>query len=108
LLWESKNAKHWNNAWVAKLRSDQQAERADVAIIVTPALPDGVNRMAFKDGVWICDFASATTLATALRHSLVEIAQARVLDPQRAAVRAGGRHGRRLHLGRERRLPGCG
>ena len=84
LLWESKNAKHWNNAWVAKLRSDQQAERADVAIIVTPALPEGVNRMAFHDGVWICDFASATTLATALRHSLVEIAQARVIDSNRS------------------------
>jgi hypothetical protein len=84
LLWESKNAKHWNSAWVAKLRSDQQAERADVAIIVTPALPEGVNRMAFHDGVWICDFASATTLATALRHSLVEITQARVIDSNRS------------------------
>jgi hypothetical protein len=84
LLWESKNAKHWSNAWVAKLRSDQQAERANVAIIVTPALPEGVNRMAFHEGVWVCDFASATTLAIALRHSLLEIAQARVVDSNRS------------------------
>jgi len=73
LLWESKNAKNWSNAWVEKLRSDQQAERADVAIIVAAALPEGVHRMAPFNGVWVCDFASATTLATALRIALIEI-----------------------------------
>jgi hypothetical protein len=84
LLWESKNAKNWSNAWVEKLRSDQQAERADVAIIVTAALPEGVHRMAPFNGVWVCDFASATTLATALRIALIEIGQARVVDSNRA------------------------
>jgi hypothetical protein len=84
LLWESKNAKNWSNAWVDKLRSDQQAERADVAIIVTAALPEGVHRMAPFNGVWVCDFASATTLATALRIALIEIGQARVVDANRA------------------------
>lgn len=84
LLWESKNAKNWSNAWVEKLRSDQQAERANVAIIVTTALPEGVHRMAPYNGVWVCDFASATTLATALRIALIEIGQARVVHANRA------------------------
>ncbi len=84
LLWESKNAKNWSNAWVEKLRSDQQAEKADVAIIVTAALPEGVHRMAPFNGVWVCDFASATTLATALRVALIEIVQARIVDANRA------------------------
>ena len=39
LLWESKNHKHWSDGWIDKLRTDQQAEKADVAIIVTAALP---------------------------------------------------------------------
>src|SRR6266545_5882578 len=84
LLWESKNAKNWSNGWVEKLRRDQQVERADVAIIVTTALPEGVHRMAPFNGVWVCDFASATTLATALRIALIEIGQARVVDSNRA------------------------
>lgn len=84
LLWESKNAKNWSHAWVEKLRSDQQAERAEVAIIVTTALPEGVHRMAPYNGIWVCDFASATTLATALRIALLEIGQARVIDANRA------------------------
>jgi hypothetical protein len=84
ILWESKNAKHWSSGWVEKLRSDQQAEKADVAIIVTAALPEGVTRMAFVGGVWVCDFTSAVALATALRQALVAIAQARVVDTNRA------------------------
>jgi hypothetical protein len=84
LLWESKNAKNWSNGWVEKLRSDQQAERADVAIIVTTALPEGVHRMALYNGIWVCDFASATTLAAALRIALVEIGQARMVEANRA------------------------
>lgn len=84
ILWESKNAKHWSSGWVEKLRSDQQAEKADVAIIVTAALPEGVNRIAFVGGVWVCDFASAVALATALRQALVAIAQARIVDTNRA------------------------
>jgi hypothetical protein len=84
ILWESKNAKHWSAGWVEKLRSDQQAEKADVAIIITAALPDGVNRMDVVGGVWVCEFASAVALATALRHALVAIAQARIVDANRS------------------------
>ena len=83
LLWESKNAKNWSNGWAAKLKEDRQAEKADMAIIVSTVLPDGVQRMALHDGVWVCDFASATTLATALRLALVEISQARNVEANR-------------------------
>jgi hypothetical protein len=84
ILWESKNARRWSSGWVEKLRSDQQAEKADVAIIVTAALPEGVNRIAFVGGIWVCDFPSAVALATALRQALVAIAQARIVDANRS------------------------
>ncbi len=83
LLWESKNAKNWSNAWAEKLKEDRQAEKADMAILVSSVLPEGVQRIAFHDGVWVCDFSSATTLATALRLALVEIDQARTIDANR-------------------------
>lgn len=83
LLWESKNAKNWSNAWAEKLKEDRQAEKADMAILVSSVLPEGVQRIAFHDGVWICDFSSATTLAAALRLALVEIDQARTIDANR-------------------------
>lgn len=83
VLWESKNAKNWSNAWTEKLKSDQQAERADIAIIVSSVLPENVQRMAFYQGVWVCDFGSATILATALRLALIEIGQARSVEANR-------------------------
>lgn len=83
VLWESKNAKNWSNAWAEKLKSDQQAEKADIAIIVSSVLPEGVQRMAFHQGVWVCDFASATTLAGVLRLALIEIGQARSVEANR-------------------------
>jgi len=86
LLWESKNHKHWSDGWTAKLRGDQQAEKADIAIIVTSALPDGVEHIAFVRGVWVCDFVSVVPLATALRQQLDAIKQARIIDTNRSRV----------------------
>jgi hypothetical protein len=83
LLWESTNAKNWSSAWAEKLKDDRQAEKADMAIIVSSVLPDGVQRIAFHDGVWVCDFTSATTLAAALRLALIEIHQTRTIDANR-------------------------
>ncbi len=91
LLWESKNHKHWSHGWIDKLRGDQQAEKAEVAIIVTAALPDGVEHIGFLRGVWVCDFAAVVPLATMLRQQL-----------DRIAHRAGTAH-RREPLPRRRR-----
>src|ERR671937_278862 len=86
LLWESKNHKHWSDGWIDKLRSDQQAEKADVAVVVTAAPPAGVDHIGFVRGVWVCDFASAVPLAIALRQQLDAIKQARIIDTNRSQV----------------------
>jgi len=77
ILWECKNAKHWSDAWVAKLKADQRSLHADVAVIVTTSLPKGCSRFAMLDGVIVSDFACAATLAAVLRHHLLQLAQAR-------------------------------
>jgi hypothetical protein len=86
LLWESKNHKHWSDGWIDKLREDQQAEKADIGIVVTSSLPDGVEHIAFLRGVWVCDFASAGPLAIMLRHVLDAIKQERTIDANRSRV----------------------
>jgi hypothetical protein len=77
VLWETKRAKNWSEAWLAKLRADQRTAGAAIAIMVSTALPKEVETFAFVDGIWVTDFRSAIPLAFALRHSLVEIATAR-------------------------------
>ena len=39
ILWESKRTKNWSDGWLVKLRDDQRAAKADLAVIVTQALP---------------------------------------------------------------------
>jgi hypothetical protein len=86
LLWESKNHKHWSDGWIDKLRSDQQAEKADIAIVVTAALPETVDHIGFVRGVWVCDFTSAVPLAIALRQQLEALKQSRIVDSNRSQV----------------------
>ena len=82
ILWECKNARHWSDAWVTKLKNDQRSLRADLAVIVTAALPKDCRRFVVVDGVLVTDFACAGALAAILRSHLLALAQART-----AAVR---------------------
>ena len=83
ILWESKRARNWSNAWVSKLKEDQAAAGADVAVLVCSALPPTVRHMELVDGVWIVGFAYAAAMATALRQALIGIQQARSIDASR-------------------------
>jgi hypothetical protein len=77
ILWECKNTRTWNDGWIGKLKADQRSARADVAVLVSAALPKGCTRFAFVEGVLVTDFACAASLATVLRANLCQLAQAR-------------------------------
>jgi hypothetical protein len=77
ILWECKNARNWSDGWVTKLKADQRALHADVAVLVTASLPKGCTRFALIEGVLVTDFACAASLAAVLRSNLLELAQAR-------------------------------
>lgn len=77
ILWECKSTKNWSDAWRAKLRDDQRQAKAEIAVLVSLALPAEIKRFAYSDGVWVCDFPSALGLATALRMQLLGLHGAR-------------------------------
>lgn len=77
ILWESKRTKNWTAGWLAKLRSDQRAAKAEVAVIASQALPDGVNGFGLVDGVWVCRFEYAIPMAVCLRQGLIDLAAIR-------------------------------
>jgi hypothetical protein len=77
ILWECKNTRHWSNDWVAKLKQDQRALHADVAVLVSACLPKGCSRFSMIDGVLVSDLACAASLAAVLRGHLLQLAQAR-------------------------------
>jgi len=77
ILWESKRTKNWSDAWLAKLRDDQRAAKADVALIVSAALPKGIKNFDFVDGIWVTESRCAMSVAIALRQTLIELSAAR-------------------------------
>ena len=77
ILWESKRTKNWSDGWLPKLRDDQRAAKADIALIVTQALPKDMDSFNLIDGVWVTSPRYAMHLAIALRQSLIEVAAAR-------------------------------
>lgn len=77
ILWETKRTKNWNDTWLAKLRGDQRAAKAEVAIIMSHTLPTGVESFNLIDGIWVTSPRCAIPVAVALRHTIIELANAR-------------------------------
>ncbi len=77
ILWETKRTRNWSDAWLIKLREDQRAAKAEIAVIVTQTLPKGVETFEMLDGVWVTHANAALPVALILRHSLLELALAR-------------------------------
>lgn len=77
ILWESKRTKSWSDGWLSKLREDQRTAKAEVAVIVTHALPKGVETFELMDGVWVTHPRAAVPVAMILRQSLLDLAGAR-------------------------------
>jgi len=77
ILWESKRTKNWSDSWLTKLRDDQRSAKAELAVIVSQALPKSVETFDLIDGVWVTHPRAALPIAVTLRHTLIEIATAR-------------------------------
>ena len=77
ILWECKRTKAWSDRWLIKARADQRAAKADVVIIVSDRLPDGVQNFDLVDHVWATQVRFSLPLATALRQSLIDLADRR-------------------------------
>ena len=67
--------KKWQEPWLAKAREDQQKRGADVAVIVTVAMPKEVSTLGCKDGVWVANHHCFIGAAKLLRHGMMEVAR---------------------------------
>ncbi|HEY7165963.1 MAG TPA: DUF2130 domain-containing protein [Candidatus Binatia bacterium] len=77
ILWESKRTKNWSDGWLPKLREDQRSAKAELAVIVSQALPKEIETFGFVDGVWVTHPRVALPVAVSLRQTLIEVACAR-------------------------------
>lgn len=81
ILWESKRTKNWSDSWLPKLRDDQRAAKAQIAILVSVELPKDVTTFRHIDGIWVTSIPCAISLAHALRAGMLDVGAAkRALD----------------------------
>ena len=73
IVYESKRAQHFANDWIEKLKAEMRTQGADVAVIVTQAMPKDMEQFGEKNGVWICSFAEVRALAHILRDGIIKI-----------------------------------
>lgn len=76
IIFESKRTKDFANDWIEKLKADMRSQGADVAVIVTQALPKDMDRFGEKDGIWICSFAEVKAIVQMLRDGIIKISSA--------------------------------
>lgn len=79
ILWECKRTKNWSNGWLAKLREDQRAAKAEISVLISQVLPDGVETFDVIEGVWAAHPRVIIPLATILRNTLLEVSTARLI-----------------------------
>lgn len=85
ILWEFKRTKTWNADWLSKLRGDQRSARADLAVIVSQAMPPDIKHFSEVEGVWVSSLTCTLPVAMALRSSLLQLtAQRRTAEGQQS------------------------
>lgn len=77
ILWEFKRTRNWSDGWLTKLREDQRTAKAEVSVLVSQALPKGIESFDVLDGVWVTSPRAALPVATVLRHFLQQVTMAR-------------------------------
>lgn len=76
IYYESKRTKEFSSAWIEKFKADMREKEADIGVLVTEAMPPGLERMGQIDGVWVCTFAEFKGLAGVLRESVIQLSNA--------------------------------
>jgi hypothetical protein len=78
IIFESKRTKNWSNEWLSKLKEDQVQAKADIAVIVTQAMPPDMTQMGQLEGVWVCRFHELKSVVSILRQVLLETQKVKV------------------------------
>jgi len=78
IAWESKSTKAWSDSWISKLKDDQREVKAEIAVIVSKVLPEGVSAFTNMEGVWLTNPTLVGSLAEVLRTGLIQVSQTKL------------------------------
>ena len=84
IIWEAKRAENWSDKWLQKLKDDQQAAGAEIAVLVTTVMPKGITDLFLRIGdVWVISPQVMRPVAETLRVTLLELHCLRLVNTGR-------------------------
>jgi hypothetical protein len=88
IIWEAKRAENWADKWVQKLKDDRREARADIAVLVTTAMPRGFSQPFGQVGdIWVVPPHLTQPLAETLRVILLEANRIKQLNTGKSEKR---------------------
>lgn len=84
IIWEAKRAENWSEKWLQKLKDDQQEANADIAVLVTTAMPKGISETFCRMGdVWVVSPQVMRPVGETLRVILLESQRLKLVNTGR-------------------------
>ena len=76
IYYESKRTKDFQPNWIEKFKADMREKGADIGVLVTEAMPSGMERVGLRDGIWICTYEEFKGLCEVLRETIIKLSLA--------------------------------
>jgi hypothetical protein len=73
IYYESKRTKDFGKGVIEKFKNDIREQGANIGIIVTEVMPQGMERMGLREGVWICSFEEFKGLCFVIREHILAL-----------------------------------
>ena len=73
IYYESKRTKDFGRDWIEKFKNDIREQNATVGVLVTTAMPPGMDRLGLRDGIWICSYEEFKGLCFVLRENIIAL-----------------------------------
>ncbi len=76
IYYESKRTKTFQNDWIPKFKNDLREKGISVGVLITQALPKGIEKVGMVDGIWVCGFGDYQSIVKVLRDAIIRVHQA--------------------------------
>ncbi|MEJ1353729.1 MAG: DUF2130 domain-containing protein [Candidatus Sedimenticola sp. (ex Thyasira tokunagai)] len=84
IIWEIKNTRKWSNAWIQKLKDDQQTAGAEISVLVSIAFPNKSQDTFIKhNGIWVVRPNTIVAVARAMRSILIAAYKQKIISIDR-------------------------
>lgn len=75
IVYESKRTKQFQPSWIEKFRADIRSQGADVGVLVTEALPKGIDAFGLIGDVFVCGYKEFKALTLIVRDLVVRVGE---------------------------------